>query len=197
MLYQIHKKHWGKERTEISHCNIYISRAWSCGSGWNSSSWKGRRQRRNIRRILWDSHKNSCCLAGEGPPLGHIFPNTFYLLVIVLSLTVPRVVTTYGAPRHEMHPGGCQDVYSTLATDVGWEMPCGEPIDICTCVSNLMIVWKITWVSKAYQSARSVNAICCATERITNPPLAARFWLYLRNTPQVVQERWRRCLGSR
>lgn len=92
---------------------------------------------------------------------------------------------------------GCQDVCSTLATDVGWEMPCGEPIDICTCVSNLTVVWKIMWVSRGHWSVHSVNTICCATERIANPPAAACFWLYLRNMPQVVQERWRRCLGSR
>lgn len=54
-----------------------------------------------------------------------------------------------------------------------------------------MTVWKCTQVSKEYWSMRLVSAICCATDW-----LLTHFRLYLSAMSQVVQERWRRCLGS-
>lgn len=138
------------------------------------------------------SHENStCCLPGSRLPLGHaLFLHTLYLLVIAC------VITTYSVPtKHQMYSGSCQEVSSSLATEVKWEICWGVPTDMSTCVSFLMTAQKSTQVSKGYPSMHSVNAVRFPANPIAwRPP--ARFLLYLSTATQVVQERWRWCLGS-
>lgn len=98
-------------------------------------------------------------------------------------------------PKRQMYSGSCQEVSSSLATEVKWERCWGVPTDMSTCVSFLMTAPKNTQVSKGYPSAHSVNAVCFPADHIASGP-PARFLLYLSNATQVVQERWRRCLGS-
>lgn len=140
------------------------------------------------------SHKNGTCpLAVWRLPFAHaIFSHTLYLLIIALSLVISGVITTYSIPtKHQTYLGSCQEVSSSLATKINWEIHWEVPADMSTCVSSLMTAQKSTQVSKGYLSVRSVSF---PADHVAWAP-HVRFLLYLSNT-QVLQERWRRYLGS-
>lgn len=187
----------------IPHCNICILRAWSPGSGLNDGAWEWKRQRGNIGITLWDSR----VINRNTPPLhllfgwlknflwDTLFPHTIYVLVTALFPTTPRVITTYSAPtKHQGYPGSCQEVFPPLPLRCSvryagenlrvWVLVCFLPYyhtkpahrfpkDIPVCTWLILFVFLQT--------------------TLPEPPHSL---LYLSNMPQVVQERWRRCLGS-
>lgn len=138
------------------------------------------------------SHKNStCCLAGRRLPLGHaLFLHTF-----AHHCALPLVITTHSVPtKHQIYSGSCKEVSSSLATAMRWEISWGVPTGMSTCVSS-MSAQRSMQVSRGYPRVRSVTAVCFPADN-TARATPAHFLLYLSNTPQVVQERRRRRLGS-
>lgn len=106
---------------KIPHCNIYILRAWSPGSGLNDCAWEWKRQKGNIRITLWDSR----VINRKPLPLAFdwlknflrdtLFSHTMYLLLSALLPRIPRVTTTYSAPtKHQVCSGSCQEVFLSL-----------------------------------------------------------------------------------
>lgn len=78
----------------IPHCNIYILRAWSPGSGLNHGAWEWKRQRGNIRDRRVINRKKTHLPFGwlKNSLWATFFSHTIYLLVTALFPMIPCVI---------------------------------------------------------------------------------------------------------
>lgn len=122
------------------------------------------------------------------------FPHTIYSLVTALFPTIPRVITTYSVPtKHQGYPGSCQEVFPPLPLRCSVRYA-GENLRVWVLVFSPLLLHKA-----ARRFPKDIPGctwlILFAFQQTTLPELPHSL-LYLSNRPQVVQERWRRCLGS-
>lgn len=130
---------------KIPHCNIYILRAWSPGSGLYDGAWEWKRQRGNIRITLWDRraiNRKTPPLAvwlAEELPLGHALC-TYNIFTHHCSLPHDTSCHHNKQSTHEASgvpwqlPGG----FPLITTEMQCEMCQREPTSVSTCVSSLM-----------------------------------------------------------